>query len=184
MGRQSRRRIRSEPRTATPTVAATSLTPAVIAYGVGPLALVVLLIFRHFGLVARAPVWAYVTALFGSGIASRLVERWRNSEPGSLQLHVRVVVHVVAVTAVIYLSGWGPALGMAYTFSALADMEQSGAKAWRAALGWSVVGCAVGPDAHLDRVGTDADDAFAGRDDRRPRRVRVRDRDPHGRRRR
>ena len=56
----------------------------------------------------------------------------------------RVVVHVIAVTSVIYLSGWGPALGMAYTFSALADMEQSGAKAWRAALGWSVVGCAVG----------------------------------------
>ena len=50
----------------------------------------------------------------------------------------------MAVTSVIYLSGWGPALGMAYTFSALADMEQSGAEAWRAALGWSLVGCATG----------------------------------------
>jgi diguanylate cyclase (GGDEF)-like protein len=122
----------------------TSLAPAVLAYAVGPLALVVLLVFRHFGLVARAPVWAYVTALFGSGITSRMAERWRGSQPGTLRLHVRVVVHVAAVTAVIYLCGWGPALGMAYMFSALADMEQSGAKAWRAALGWSVVGCAVG----------------------------------------
>jgi diguanylate cyclase (GGDEF)-like protein len=122
----------------------TSLAPAVLAYAAGPLALVVLLVFRHFGLVARAPVWAYVTALGGSGVVSRIVEKWRDSQPGSLRLHARVVVHVVAVTSVIYLSGWGPALGMAYTFSALADMEQSGAKAWRAALVWSVVGCAVG----------------------------------------
>jgi diguanylate cyclase (GGDEF)-like protein len=122
----------------------TSLAPAVLAYAVGPLALVLLLVFRHFGLVARAPVWAYVTALVGSGVVSRIAERWRYSRPGSLRLHVRVVVHVMAVTSVIYLSGWGPALGMAYTFSALADMEQSGAKAWRAALVWSVVGCGVG----------------------------------------
>ena len=116
----------------------------VLAYGVGPAALIVLLTFRHFGLVARAPVWAYVTALFGSGITSRLVERWRDSRPGSLRLHARVIVHVGAVTSVIYMCGWGPALGMAYMFSALADMEQSGAKAWRASLGWSLVGCAVG----------------------------------------
>jgi diguanylate cyclase (GGDEF)-like protein len=120
------------------------LTPAFLAYAVGPVALILLLAFRHFGLVARAPVWAYVTALVGSAVTSRIVEKWRESRPGSLRLHVRVLVHVAAVTAVIYLSGWGPALGMAYTFSALADLEQSGAKAWRAALGWSVVGCAVG----------------------------------------
>jgi diguanylate cyclase (GGDEF)-like protein len=104
----------------------------------------VLLIFRHFGLVAHAPVWAYAVALIGSGVVSRVVEQWRHSRPGTLRLHARVVVHVLAVTSVIYLSGWGPALGMAYTFSALADMEQSGAKAWKAALVWSVAGCAVG----------------------------------------
>jgi diguanylate cyclase (GGDEF)-like protein len=121
-----------------------SLAPNVLAYAVGPMALALLLAFRHFGLVARAPVWVYITALVGSGVVSRIVERWRHSRPGSLRLHVRVVVHVLAVTSVIYLSGWGPALGMAYTFSALADMEQSGAKAWRAALAWSVAGCAVG----------------------------------------
>src|SRR5258708_11509179 len=85
-----------------------SLAPNVFAYAVGPMALIVLLIFRHFGLVAHAPVWAYVTALVGSGVVSRIVEGWRYSRPGSLRLHVRVVVHVIAVTAVIYLSGWGP----------------------------------------------------------------------------
>src|SRR5476651_1196200 len=69
----------------------TSLAPAVIAYGVGPLALIVLLIFRHFGLVAHAPVWAYAVALIGSGVVSRVVEQWRHSRPGTFRLHARVV---------------------------------------------------------------------------------------------
>src|SRR5436190_12882408 len=92
-----------------------SLSPNVLAYAVGPVALALLLVFRHFRLVAHEPVWAYVVALVGSGVLSRLVERWRDSQPGSLRLHARVLVHVIAVTTVIYLSGWGPALGMAYT---------------------------------------------------------------------
>jgi diguanylate cyclase (GGDEF)-like protein len=125
-------------------VRAPSMTPNVLAYGVGPLALVLLLVFRHEGLVAKEPLWAYVVALVGSGITSRFAEHWRHSQPGTLRLHVRVVTHVISVTLVIYMCGWGPGLGLAYMFSALADMEQSGARAWRAALGWALAGCAAG----------------------------------------
>ena len=42
------------------------------------------------------------------------------------------------------MTGWGPALGMAFAFSAFADLQQVGASAWRAALGWSLAGAAVG----------------------------------------
>ncbi len=129
---------------AAPPPAPGRLSPAVLAYVVGPIALALLLILRHFGLVARVPAWAYVAAIVGSQATSRIVERWRDVSPRSLRLHVRVATHVAAVTTVIYMSGWGPALGMAFAFSALADMEQSGAPAWRAALGWSLGGCAVG----------------------------------------
>ena len=73
-----------------------------------------------------------------------------DAAPGSWRLHVRVAFHVAQVTAVIYLSGWGPALGMAFAFSALADLQQSGAAAWRAALGWSLAGCAAGQVLVLD----------------------------------
>src|ERR1700755_1877097 len=95
-----------------------ALSPAGRAHRGGPVALVLLLVFRHEGLVAKAPVWAYICALVGSGLTSRMVERWRDSRPGSVRLHARVVVHVLAVTVVIYMSGWGPGLGMAYMFSA------------------------------------------------------------------
>jgi diguanylate cyclase (GGDEF)-like protein/PAS domain S-box-containing protein len=120
------------------------LSPQFLAFVVGPIALAVLLIVRHFGLVAKVSPWAYVGAIVGAQITGRLVERWPDAPRGSLRLHVRVAVHMAAVTSVIYMSGWGPALGMAFAFTALADLQQSGAAAWRAALGWSLVCCATG----------------------------------------
>jgi diguanylate cyclase (GGDEF)-like protein len=113
-------------------------------YGVAPVALVVVLAFRHFGVVAQVPVWAYAVAILGSLALSQIVEPWTDAGPGTCRMHVRIAVHVTGVTAVIYLSGWGGALGMAYAFAALADLERSGAATWRAALGWSLLGCGVG----------------------------------------
>jgi len=127
-----------------PEISSGGVSPGFLAYVVGPVALVVLLVLRHFGLVATVSVWGYVGVIVGAQVSGRLVERWPDAPRGSFRLHVRLGVHVTAVTSVIYMSGWGPALGMAFAFSALADLQQSGARAWRAALGWSLVGCAVG----------------------------------------
>ncbi|HEV7525498.1 MAG TPA: bifunctional diguanylate cyclase/phosphodiesterase [Acidimicrobiia bacterium] len=115
-----------------------------MADSVGPMALVVLLVLRAQKVVAPAPVWQYVVALGGAVVAGRLVDRWQQCKPGSYGLHLRVLVHSASVTGVIYLTGWGPELGMAYAFAAFADLEQSGAATWRAALGWSLAGCAIG----------------------------------------
>jgi diguanylate cyclase (GGDEF)-like protein/PAS domain S-box-containing protein len=62
----------------------------VLAYAVGPLALVILLVLRTFHVVADAPVWGYVAAIAGSIGMSRLVERWTNTRPGEVGLHARV----------------------------------------------------------------------------------------------
>ena len=129
---------------APPAAATASLSPVLLAYGVGPVALVLLLVLRHFELVAGAPVWLYAAVILVPQGLSQLLERWKDARPGSWRLHVRVAVHVAAVTSVIYLSGWGPALGMAFAFSAFADLQQSGAAAWPQALGWSLAGCAAG----------------------------------------
>jgi diguanylate cyclase (GGDEF)-like protein/PAS domain S-box-containing protein len=115
-----------------------------IAYGVGLVAIAIVFFLLQFGLIAAVPWWWYVVAIGGTVALSRSVERFKTAPLGSLKFHVKVVAHVTGVTTVIYLSGWGPALGMTYMFSALADLEQSGAKAWKAALGWSLAGCAVG----------------------------------------
>ena len=82
-------------------------------YAVGPVALVMLMVMRHFKLVANIPLWAYASAILGSAVINKQTERWTGLERGCWRLHVRVALHVGAVTATIYLSGWGPEIGRA-----------------------------------------------------------------------
>ena len=114
-----------------------------LAYVVGPLALGLLLVFRYFGLVARVPVWAYLAAIGGAALGSMLVEPWHSAPAGSVKLNARMAIHILAVTAVIYMSGWGPALGMAYAFVALQELQTWGAFLWRSVMGWSLLNIAV-----------------------------------------
>ena len=80
----------------------------------------------------------------GSSLLSRRLDRWSLAPRGSWRLHVRVCVHAATVMSVIYLTGWGPALGLCFVYAALVDLQQSGAASWRAVLGWSLAFCAIG----------------------------------------
>ena len=48
------------------------------------------------------------------------------------------------MTAVIYLTGWGPVLWGAYAFIALENVARGGSRVWRTTALWSLVGMAVG----------------------------------------
>jgi diguanylate cyclase (GGDEF)-like protein len=126
-----------------PEDAAKGLSPVVLAYVVGPAALVVLVVFRQYGLIARLPIWSYVAVIVGTAVVSAPLERWRDAPAGSLKLHVRIGFHVATVAAVIYMTGWGPVLGMAFAFVALEELEQCGAARWRAILVWTLMVIAV-----------------------------------------
>jgi diguanylate cyclase (GGDEF)-like protein len=71
------------------------------------------------------------------------VEPWYTAPAGSLRRHARLCVHVLAVTAVIYMTGWGPVLGMAYAFVALQELELWGSEVWRPVLCWTLANVAV-----------------------------------------
>ena len=59
-------------------------------YAVGPVALVMVAIMRHFKLVADVPLWAYAAATVGSAIVNKQTERWAGLQRGTWRLHVRV----------------------------------------------------------------------------------------------
>ena len=120
------------------------LSLAVVLYVVEALALALILVARRFGLVANEPLWAYALAICGSSLLSKRLDQWIDAPRGSWRLHVRVFVHAVTVASVIYLTGWGPALGVCFVYAALVDLQQSGPASWRAVLGWSFVCCAAG----------------------------------------
>jgi len=121
-----------------------SLRLTVLLYAVQALALVVVVVLRHFGLVADEPLWAFALAIVGSSVLSQRLDRWIDAPRGSWRLHVRVFVHALTVMSVIYLTGWGPALGVCFVYTALVDLQQSGPASWRAVLGWSLICCTAG----------------------------------------
>jgi diguanylate cyclase (GGDEF)-like protein len=125
-------------------IPSTGLSPLVLAYLVGPVALAILVVFRHFHLVAQLPLWAYAVAILGSGALSVAVEPWHQAPAGSSKRHLRLFIHLLAVTSVIYMTGWGPVLVMAYAFVALEEIQLWGAELWRPVLAWSLLGIAVG----------------------------------------
>jgi diguanylate cyclase (GGDEF)-like protein len=108
-----------------------TFSPVFLVMIVAPLALGVLFLLRDFGLVSAQPVWLYLVVIAAAGALSVLVEPWGHAPLGSPKLLVCLAVHVTALTVVIYLSGWGPALGMAYVFIALVEMQSWGTDLWR-----------------------------------------------------
>ena len=85
-----------------------------------------LVVARKYGIVADEPLWAYALAIGGSSLLSKRLDRWIDAPRGSWRLHVRVFVHALTVMTVIYLTGWGPALGVCFVYAALVDLQQSG----------------------------------------------------------
>ncbi len=118
--------------------------PKVLMYGVQLMALAVIGVARHFGVVAHVSMWAFAAAIVVPSLANEPLDRWIDAPRGSWQLHARVLAHAATAMVVIYLTGWGPALGVCFVYSALVDLLQSGPASWRAVLGWSLVCCAIG----------------------------------------
>jgi len=122
----------------------TRQTPLFLAYAIAPVALAFILVLKHWGFMADEPWWAYALVLAGSIFTSRLVEDWGVAHDSPLRIDVRLGIHAASVTAVVYMSGWGPMLGVAYVFAAVEDISVCGSRVWRPALLWSLAGVTVG----------------------------------------
>jgi len=120
------------------------IDPSLLAYLMGPAALVPILVLRRFGLVAHEPVWLWLSVFAVIPLGSILLEVLYRRRQSPRRLHARVAFHVAAVTVVIYLSGWGPVLTAAYAFVALENVSHDGSRTWRTTMLWSSAGIAAG----------------------------------------
>ena len=115
-----------------------------LAYLIGPLAFVAILVLMHFGLVVREPTWLWVMIFALVPATGFMADHLYRRRPSEVTLNVRVAQNVAAVTVVIYLSGWGPVLALAYAFVALENISRDGSRLWRITALWSTFGIAVG----------------------------------------
>ena len=120
------------------------LNPTFLAYFIGPVALLVVLFLVHVGAAARESAWLWVAVFVAVPVSSLLVNHIYTVKPTRLRLHLRVGAQAAGVTAVIYLTGWGPVLSGAFAFLALENVSHGGSRVWRVTALWSLVGVAVG----------------------------------------
>ena len=80
-------------------------------------------------------------AILGS---ARLIDTVYDTHPSAGLLQMRVAFGAAAVTAVIYLTGWGPVLLEAFAILALENVAHGGSRVWRITAFWSLLGIITG----------------------------------------
>ena len=115
-----------------------------MAYLIGPVAFLVILLLMRVGYTARESAWTWLGVFAAIVILNLIADHFYEERPNTVTLNLRVMSQVAAVTAVIYLTGWGPVLWGAYAFIALENVARGGSRVWRTTALWSLVGMVVG----------------------------------------
>ncbi len=118
--------------------------PGVLAYLIGPPALLLVLVLEHFKLIATHSPWLWLAVFLATPAVNLLADIAYRQNPSELRSNVQLAAQVVTITAVIYLTGWGPVLIAAFSFGALVSISRNGSRRWRPALAWSLFGILIG----------------------------------------
>jgi diguanylate cyclase (GGDEF)-like protein/PAS domain S-box-containing protein len=119
------------------------LNASLLAYLMGPAAFVTLIVLMHFGLVVHEPVWVWAIVFVAIPVSNLIVDGVYHHYPSWMGLNLRIAVQAAAVTVVIYLSGWGSVLTMAYAFLAIENVAHDGSRVWRITAVWSLVSITI-----------------------------------------
>jgi diguanylate cyclase (GGDEF)-like protein/PAS domain S-box-containing protein len=111
----------------------------------GPVAAVAILGLREIHLVARSPVWLIPVILVGGQLLTTACGFWWDGSPDSrVRLHARIGSQAALVTAVIYATGWGPALAIGLVLVGQEALAITGSSSQRVVLGWNLSCLAAG----------------------------------------
>ena len=127
-----------------PDGARSRIGPVLLAYASGPPALVVLVVLEHFHVVASHPLPVWLALFLTIPLASIAADRAYQKKRTPLRRQYRLATHSAAVTAVIYLTGWGPVIIAGYAIGALETFSIDGSRVWKSTLGWSLLGITIG----------------------------------------
>jgi diguanylate cyclase (GGDEF)-like protein/PAS domain S-box-containing protein len=121
-----------------------NLSPKFLAYLIGPIALIVVLLLMKFNLMVQEPVWLWLAVFLVVPLITAVCDRVYLRRPSPRRLHLRIGSSAASVTFVIYLTGWGPVLVLAFAFLALENISSGGSRVWRVTALWSLLGIGAG----------------------------------------
>jgi diguanylate cyclase (GGDEF)-like protein/PAS domain S-box-containing protein len=94
--------------------------------------------------VSREPIWLWVVVLLTSLFITFCGElRWR-SHPSAGLAHGRIGLQVAVITVIMFMTGWGPVLGVGYIVIVRDLTIQMGSRYWRTLAIWCAVGSTAG----------------------------------------
>ena len=110
----------------------------------GPLAALAILALRQMHLVAPSPIWLIPLILVGGQLASTATGFWWDRSHNWLRLNLRIATQIVLVTAVIYATGWGPALAIGLVLVGQESLAVTGSSSYRVVMVWTLSCVAAG----------------------------------------
>ena len=108
----------------------------------GPLAAVAILVLQRFHFVSPSPWWVIPLMLVIGQLASTASGFWWDRSHTPLRTNARVATQIVLVTAIIYATGWGPALAVGLVLVGQESLAMTGVSSYRIVLAWTF-GCLI-----------------------------------------
>jgi diguanylate cyclase (GGDEF)-like protein/PAS domain S-box-containing protein len=108
----------------------------------GPLAAVAILVLQRFHFVSPSPWWVIPLMLVVGQLASTASGFWWDRSHARLRTNARVATQIVLVTAIIYATGWGPALAVGLVLVGQESLTVTGVSSYRIVLAWTF-GCLI-----------------------------------------
>jgi PAS domain-containing protein len=119
-------------------------SPLFFVYSIGPVAFGLLCLLRDARLVSYEPLLVYAEIWLGSTALSSGVVLMYRRHPTRLLIHARAAADILAASLWIYVTGWGPALGVVYLVVAENLVADTSRETWPVARAWSIVGILAG----------------------------------------
>ena len=110
----------------------------------GPLAAVAILALQQVHFVSPSPFWLIPVMLVVGQLASSAAGFWWDRSHTPVRLHARIGTQMVLVTAVIYITGWGPALAIGLVLVGQESLAMTGSSSYRVVLAWTFACLAAG----------------------------------------
>ena len=112
---------------------------SLVVFASGPAALVAIPWLQRASLIADTPLWLLVTLLVACSASNFAVIAVEGRLSPTAGLQLRAAVAAISTAWVVYATGWGSLLVIAYAIAIADAMRVHGSRAWRPGLAWSVV---------------------------------------------
>ncbi len=112
---------------------------SVLVFASGPAAIVAIPWLQNAHLIAQTPLWLLISLLMACSIANIAVIAVEGRLSPMWGLQLRAAVAAISTAWVIYATGWGSLLVIAYAIAIADAMRVHGSRAWRPGLAWSLL---------------------------------------------